>query len=366
LLSLSETAFYPTSGGQPHDTGTIGAVDVLDVYEDAEELVHVVGGAIDASNAVLCRVDWPRRHDHMQQHTGQHILSQALIRVCDIPTVGFAIGPDWSTIVLERRPAADELDSVLKLANTVVDESRPVDVLFPTDAELQELPVRGVLPDKETVRIVRVEGFDWSPCGGTHCKTTGDVRLILILGIRKEKDTHRLEFVCGQRAEEVALRYAKAASDVAGLLDVNTGEIVQRTRSLLDKVRLQDATISELREARLLADCERLQSSTTERDGGVISAILDARTAQEVRQLAHMLVERPNTVVFLVGKETDKVGIAFARSDDRTEDMHQIMRSVCDSTGCRGGGNSAFATGGGGAGVDPHMVLGVAKRVLGD
>ena len=334
------------------------------MYEVNGEIVHEVGAAINDQHDVLGKIDWDRRHDHMQQHTGQHILSQALIQISDIPTVGFAIGPDWSTIVLGRKPGPDELDSALRLANSVVDENRPVDVLFPSPSELEELPVRGALPDKEAIRIVRVEGFDWSPCGGTHCESTADVRLILVLGIRKEKETYRLEFVCGRRAEDVALKYARDVHDVAAVLDVGAIEIVERTRLILDKLRAQEDVISELREDRLRSDFAQL-ISTGRSDEGIFTAVLHGRTANEVRQLAHMLVERPGTVALLVGNDQGTIGLAFARSDDRAEDMKHIMKRVCAEMGCRGGGNAAFATGGGSGDMDAESVLEAAERALG-
>jgi len=365
LLTLDATAFYPTSGGQPHDTGTISGIQVLDVYEEDGDILHVVGAEIEKSREVLANIHWPRRHDHMQQHTGQHILSQALVEVCDTPTVGFTIGPDWSTIVLDRKPDSGALSEALDLANSVIDENRSIDVLFPSPSEIRELPIRGALPDKEAIRIVRIDGFDWSPCGGTHCKTTSDVRFIVTLGIHKEKDTFRLEFVCGRRAEAAAVRHANAISDVATMLDVGTAEVVERTRSTLDKMRSYERTIDALREDRLASDLASLLSSVNAGDNAVICSVLYDRSVQEIRQLAQMLVDRQNTVALLIGTEQDKVGLAFARSDDRSEDMNQIMRQVCDQTGCRGGGNPAFASGGGGAEVDAERVMDVAWRAVG-
>jgi len=364
LLTLGETAFYPTSGGQPHDTGTIDGVDVVDVYEEDGEVVHVLKTALDGPDEVPGIVDWARRHDHMQQHTGQHILSQALIQVCDTPTVGFTIGPDWSTIVLNKKPDPENLESALMLANTVIDENRPVEVLFPSNAELEQLPIRGALPEKVVIRVIRIEGFDWSPCGGTHTKTTADVRLIVVLGIRKEKDSYRLEFVCGRRAERIALQYARDVSEVAALLDVGPAEVADRTRALLNSSRSQEETIAELREARLRLDHERLIASLGSEDNGVCAAVLDGRSVQELRQLAHYIVDRPNSVALLVGVEENKLGLAFARSEDRGEDMNQLMHSVCEETGCRGGGNPAFATGGGEANVEAETILEAAKQAL--
>ena len=363
-LSLSETAFYPTSGGQPNDTGTIAGIDVVDVYESEDDIVHVLDAALDPVDEVVGKVNWARRHDHMQQHTGQHILSQALVRVCDIPTVGFAIGPDWSTIVLERKPDREFLRKTLELANAVIDEDRPVELLLPSEKGLEELPIRGTLPYKETIRIVRVGDFDWSPCGGTHCKSTADVRLILVSGIRKEKDTYRLEFVCGRRAERLALGNAVAVSSVASLLGVGPNEIVERTRALADKSRAQEKAINELREARVVSDFKRLAAMAKGSGKGFVAQFLADRTIQELRQLGHKLVEQPGILALLVCHDQDKVGIVFARSADREEDMNRVMQRVCGESGCRGGGNPSFATGGGGPGVDAEAVLDAARKAL--
>jgi len=336
----------------------------MDVYEADGEVVHVLRHGLSSRGEVIGTVDWKRRHDHMQQHTGQHILSQALIQVCGIPTVGFAIGPDWSTVVLEQKPDELALESALDLANEVVNDDRPIEVLFPTQAELEDLPIRGVLPEKEEIRVIRVGGFDCSPCGGTHCKSTGAVRLIEMLGVRKEKDTHRLEFVCGRRADKISLRNARLVSQVATLLDVGPAEIVDRTRLLLDKSRAREEEINHLKEARLAMDYERLLTLATGADDGIVAAVLEDRTNQEVRQLAHMLVERPKIVVLLVGREAGKTGLAFARSPDRVEDMNEVLQRVCGITGCRGGGNPAFATGGGSGDVDAALVLDAARQAL--
>lgn len=364
LIALSETAFYPTSGGQPNDTGTIAGVPVLDVHEEGDQIFHLLDAPLEQENEVACAVDWPRRHDHMQQHTGQHILSQALLQVCDTPTVWFAIGPDWSTIALERKPDSDALHQALLLANSIIDENRPIEVLFPTDAELSTLPVRGVVAVDKNVRIVRIDGFDWSPCGGTHCKTTGDVRMIGIRGTRTEKGQYRVEFVCGRRAESLFLENASTVTDVAALLDVGPVEVVDRTRSLLEKLRARERELTELREARLSSDLVRLTTEAKNADSSIIATILDNRTIQEIRQLAHKLVEEGGLVALLVGRDGDKIGLAFARSEDRSEDMNQVMMSVCHSFGCRGGGNPAFATGGGGRDVDAERVLQTAKNAL--
>ena len=188
--------------------------------------------------------------------------------------------------------------------------------------------------------------------------------MIQVLGIRREKDTYRLEFACGSRAVRTSLRNAEAVSDIAVLLDVGPTEVVDRTRALVDKLRAQEKTINELREARLTSDCERMLAAAKEMGHGIVTMILEDRTIQELRQLGHMLIEQPGIVALLVGRDQEKVGLAFARSADRNEDVNEIMKRVCTQTGCRGGGNPSFATGGGGAEIDAQQVLEAAKQAL--
>ena len=339
---------------------------MIDVYEEGNEVIHVTEKAVGQSvTEVIARVDWARRHDHIQQHTGQHIFSQALIQVCEIPTVGFTIGPDWSTIVLDRRPSQEDLDSAIELANRVIDEDRRVEVLYPTQEELGTLPIRGALPEKDRIRIVRVGDFDWSPCGGTHSTSTGDVRLILVLGIAKEKNSFRLEFVCGRRAEKIALDRMRSVDGVARILDASPSEVIDRTQQMLDKLRAQESTIEAIREERTRLDADRLLANLDESPDKTVAVKLAGRTINEVRSLAHLLVKTSGTVALIVGTDGDKVGIAFGRSSDRPEDMNAVMRSVCESLDVRGGGNPAFANGGGGGGQETaDRILDAARRAL--
>ena len=325
MVTLNESAFYPTSGGQPHDTGLIAGIPVLDVYEDGGEIIHVIDSKDGVSGDVDCEVSWTRRHDHMQQHTGQHILSQAIVQTANASTEWFAIGPDWSTIVLNTKLTLEQLDQSLELANSVVDEDRTIDVLFPSTGELEKMPIRGSIPTKERVRIVRIEEFDWSPCGGTHCSTTGDVRLVAVLGTRWEKGQFRIEFVCGKRAEAFALQSAKTVAETAALLDVGRSEVVERTKSLLAKLRDCEQKISDMQEARIAHDANTLLADTGNMPSGIVAKVLENYTVHDLRRLAHMVIEKSGTIALLVGSEKNKIGLVFARSEDRDEDMNQIQ-----------------------------------------
>ena len=197
---LDRTAFYPTSGGQPFDTGTLGDVRVLEV-EDAEdgEVVHIVEGDV-GPGAVHGRIDWERRFEHMQQHTGQHVLSAAFDRVLKVPTVSFHLGTASSTIDLAREVSAAEIARAEREANRIVWEDRPVAIRFADAAEVATLGLRKESKREGMLRLIDVENFDVSACGGTHVARTGAIGVIAVAGAERFKGATRLEFLCGGRA----------------------------------------------------------------------------------------------------------------------------------------------------------------------
>ncbi len=199
-IILDRTCFYPTSGGQPCDTGSLGSQRVLRVSEEGEDIVHWVDG-VPVGEALHGCVDWARRFDHMQQHTGQHILSQAFLQTLDAQTVSFHLGEECATIdvaltVLE----ADEVDAVERLANEVVLSDRQVLARFVGTDELSALALRKEPTVHTDVRIVQVEGFDASPCGGTHVSRTGEIGPIAVRRWERRGQETRVEFLCGWRA----------------------------------------------------------------------------------------------------------------------------------------------------------------------
>jgi alanyl-tRNA synthetase len=199
-VTLDRTAFYPTSGGQPFDTGTLGAARVVEVIDDDDGgVVHVVEGEVPVG-PVHGRIDWSRRFEHMQQHTGQHVLSAAFDRLLHVGTVSFHLGSASSTIDLAREVTADEIARVEREANRVVWEDRPVTIRFADADEAARLPLRKESRREGTLRLVEVEDFDVSACGGTHVARTGAIGIIAVAGSEKFKGGTRLEFLCGERA----------------------------------------------------------------------------------------------------------------------------------------------------------------------
>jgi alanyl-tRNA synthetase len=222
---LDRTCFYPESGGQPWDLGTLGGARVLRVVEDGEAIVHVLER--EAPGDVLRgTIDWPRRFDHMQQHTGQHVLSQAFLEAAAGETRSFHLGPEVSTLEIGLAAASDDLvDRVERRANEVVCEDREIRTFFVPAERIGEVPLRRPPKVQGTIRVVEVRGFDVSACGGTHVGRTGEIGMIKIVGWERIRGNHRFVFVCGGRALAAFEVRARVVRDLVARFNVAPAEI---------------------------------------------------------------------------------------------------------------------------------------------
>jgi alanyl-tRNA synthetase len=224
-LVLDRTAFYPTSGGQPFDTGRLDSTSVIDVEDHDGEIVHVVPVALPPGARVHGEIDWDRRFDHMQQHTGQHVLSAAFDRRLQNPTVSVHLGAETSTIDLARDLSPDELRRCLDEANRVVREDRPVSIRFVSREEVARLPLRKDPGREGVLRLVEISDFDLSACGGTHVQRTGEVGLIGVRSVERVRGGSRVTFVCGSRALRTFAEYREAIAGSVRLLSVHPHEL---------------------------------------------------------------------------------------------------------------------------------------------
>ena len=350
---LDQTAFYPTSGGQPFDQGVLGEAEVVDVLvrESDDTVLHLLEAPLaDRPAQVVGEIDWDRRFDHMQQHTGQHILSQAFLQVAQAETVSFHLGTESATIDLSgpRQLSPADMEQVESLSNTVVWEDRAVITGIVSPGELADLPLRKPPAVTGDVRVVQVAGFDWSACGGTHVARTGEIGLIKIIKWERRGDEMRVEFRCGQRA---LLDYAHKNSTVNRLaagFNVGHWELDQAVERLTADVK---ELRSHLRQAgRLLAGYEADElRATAPRIAGVrlVVHILTEESLVDIRELARQLVSRPG-VIALLGAGDWKAQLCFARSPDIEIDMVSLVRETAEILGSRGGGGQPdFAQGGG-------------------
>jgi alanyl-tRNA synthetase len=347
---LDQSCFYPTSGGQPHDTGTLDAVPVIDVVvrEADGTVLHVLDRPLAAAQ-VTGSVDWERRFDHMRHHTGQHILSQAFIRVAGAKTIGFHMSADSITIDLDT-PDLDPatIDTAEDLANRVVSEDRPVRAWFPAEDELAALELRKVPAVDGKLRLVDIQGFDVTACGGTHVARTGAIGIIKVLRADRRGDTQRVEFRCGTRAlhdyrEKNALLHRLAAELTTGYWDIPAAldRLRDENKALQRELRALRKTLLEHEAAALWESAERCAGYA------LITRAFEDRDAGDVRQLAQTLITRPQTVV-ICGIAGEKAHLIAARSGDLTVDMVPVlMRGLAAWGVARGGGRPSFAQGGG-------------------
>jgi alanyl-tRNA synthetase len=228
LVRLDRTSFYPTSGGQPFDTGTLGGARVVDVLDEDGDIVHVTEEetpTLEVGQQVQGAIDWDRRFDHMQQHSGQHVISAAFDRLFGVRTVSFHLGAESSTIDLARETTEREIAAAEDEANRVVWDDRRVTIRFADADEAARLPLRKESVREGTLRLIDIDGFDLSACGGTHVDRTGAIGTILVASWERFKGGQRIEFLCGSRALNRFRSLRETTAAAVGLLSVAAGEI---------------------------------------------------------------------------------------------------------------------------------------------
>ncbi|HKU72754.1 MAG TPA: DHHA1 domain-containing protein [Pyrinomonadaceae bacterium] len=343
---LDRTAFYPTGGGQPSDTGTLNGARVVECIDDGENgVLHVVQGAAPRDSVVHGRVDWPRRLDHIQQHTGQHILSQALINLFNAPTRSFRVLEASCEIDVDlSNPTTENIERAVELANNVIWEDRAITIRNVTSAEAAELPLRKEPAREGELRLIEIEGFDLTPCGGTHAYSTGEVGMIALRSWERAKGLTRIEFVAGTRALADYRRANKSAREVAALFSTGRDDVPQVAAQMIEEHKELNRRIRVLEEDAAEVEAEKLLASAQD---GVVLHVFSDRDADSLKKLAHALIAKPQTIALLASRDKDTARLVFARSADASGDMSMLMREACTMLDGRGGGRPDMAQGGG-------------------
>ncbi len=361
---LDRTAFYPTSGGQVFDTGWIvpagaGAGQKLRVAEVAERedgrILHFVEnvGAVEKGSCVHGLVDIARRRDHMQQHSGQHVLSAAFVRLFNMPTVSFHMGDEYCSIDLDARtPSAEQVESAERLANEIVMEDRPVEIRFVTQEEALGLGLRKLRPmEKNELRLIEIRDFDLTACGGTHVGVTGQIGCILLRKVERVRQGWRVEFVCGQRAVATARRDYATLAEAGGLFSAHIWDVPQQIRKSQGESRSSRKLGEQLLEELAELHAARLVAEAAENNGRrVVVRVFPDRDLTFIKYLAQKLIRQGPTVVALLGATSGPPGLVFAQSQGQPFDMGALMREALAQLGGRGGGSKDMAQGG------PHEI----------
>ncbi len=350
-VTLDRTAFYPTGGGQPSDTGTLEGVRVVECIDDEENgVLHVIQGrAPDVGATVKGRIDWPRRLDHMQQHTGQHILSQAFISLYNAPTRSFRVLNDSCEIDVElTNPTNEAIERAVELANNVIWEDRQITVRSVTAAEAAKLPLRKEPARDGELRLIEIEGFDLTPCGGTHAYRTGEVGMIAVRSWERAKGLTRIEFAAGTRALADYRRANKTARAVAALFSAGRDDAARLSTHMLEENKELRHRVRALEAIAATVEAEELWHKTQPTHGvRVIAQTLDGRNPEALKHLALALISHPKTIALLGSRDKETARLVFARSEDAAGDMNTLMREACAMLDGRGGGKADLAQGGG-------------------
>lgn len=359
-VTLDRTAFYPTGGGQPTDTGALGAARVVECVEaPAGRVLHVCEGEVPAEGApVRGRVDWPRRLDHIQQHTGQHILSQAFVELYGAQTRSFRMTADACEIDVELGDPSDErVERAVDRANEVVWGALAVRVHHVTPEEAARMPLRKDSEREGLLRVIEIEGFDFSPCGGTHARSTGEVGVIAARQWERAKGLVRVTFAAGGRALADYRRANRSARAAASLFSVARDEaapaaarLQEEHKQLLRRLRSAEETATRA-EARELYEEAAREAGISQAGAGVAPAVVarlfEGRDAESLRRLAASLAAHTRAVALLGSVEGGAARLVFARSADAPGDMSALMREAGRTLEGRGGGRPDMAQGGG-------------------
>lgn len=352
VVVLDRTAFYPTGGGQPCDLGVIDSVPVTDVtIEKNGKIRHVLASQINLTTGtkVSCDVDWARRLELTQQHTGQHILSQAFFQLFGAETRGFRLNPQSSeidiTLDLQTTDVTNCLQEAEAMANSIVFANRAILTHIMTPDEASTFPLRKETFVDQCVRVIEITDFDWSACGGTHAKQTGEVGIIAIKRWERAKQMIRVEFLCGMRAVRDYRRANNVAESVANQFSVgrdaaldSVTRLLEENKNLNQRLRLMSVTMVKLEAQELLNDIASVPR--------IINRIYDDRSIDEIKLLGHELVKGDSVIALLAVRENGMARLVFARSVNIKTEMGALMQEACLLLEGKGGGTSDFAQGG--------------------
>jgi alanyl-tRNA synthetase len=344
---LDRTAFYPTSGGQPFDTGILGAARVI-VVIDREDgaILHVFEGELPGRE-VAGRIDWARRFEHMQQHTGQHVLSAAFERFCRARTESFHLGAAAATIDLGRDVAPSEVALAETEANRVVWEDRPVTIRFADSDEAAALPLRKEPVRAGRLRLIEVDGFDLSACGGTHVARTGAIGVIAVSGWERFRGGTRVEFRCGGRALADYRAMRDSVSAAQRLLSTGPADLASAIQRLQGEARDAKRRVKDLQEQLAGHEAEALVDRATPTGSSrIVVEPLEGWDPAGLKTIAAAIVERPGHMAVLLTIATP-VSIVVARAADVRLDAGAVLRQLTAKYGGKGGGRPELAQGGG-------------------
>jgi alanyl-tRNA synthetase len=357
-LILDRSAFYPTSGGQIHDTGWISLPDSAGKFRvtevvDTEDghVVHYLDAPlkdVQAGSRVHGEIDAERRRDHIQQHSAQHVLSAAFVRLFNMPTVSFHMADDYCSIDLDTPVLKqDQIEAAERLANEIVLENRPVDIRFTSREEAAALGLRKLPPaERDQLRLIDIRDFDITACGGTHVAHTGQVGSILLRKFEKVRHGYRVEFVAGQRAVSTARLDFSTLTETAALFSANIYDVPQQAHKALDEIKLLRKLREQSLEDLAAAQAAALLAEIPERNGRrLVVRTFSDRDLNFIKLLAQKLT-RQSAAIALFATDSPQPALVFAQTAGQPYDMAALLKQTMAKLGGRGGGSKDLAQGG--------------------
>ncbi len=366
-IVLDESCFYPTSGGQPYDTGVLDGIRIVDVVAAAGAVHHITEKPADTAvvgQTVHGHIDWPRRYDHMQQHSGQHLISQVFDSLFGYETLSVHFGDDESTLDLGAAEVTeDELAQAERMANEQVWRAIPIKTYFVSDEDVDSIPLRRPPKVSGKIRIVEIVDTDWSACGGTHTHTTAEIGPIKFTRQQHMRGQARLTFLCGHRALNDYDRKHALITAAAALYDTEIGQIPGLISRDMDRLKELHHLVAKLQEERLTyLAAEMLLLAETVSDRSIVAQAFDDLDANSVKALANHLIEKAGVVALLGSTQGGKATVIFARAEGVPLHAGNLLQATLSEFGGGGGGRAELAQGGG---VPPEKMSELLNYAIG-
>ncbi|WP_226038213.1 alanyl-tRNA editing protein [Aquibacillus saliphilus] len=347
---LDQTAFYPTGGGQPSDTGFINGINVGSVEEIEGEVRHYLDQAITGNGPVHGQIDWPRRFDHMQQHAGQHILSAAFEELFGFKTISFHLGKEICTIDLDiTELTQQQMNEAEELANDVILVNHPIETRWVSMEELEQYQLRKELSVEDNIRLVIIPNFDYNGCGGTHPNATAEVVAIKIIDYERVRGRIRLEFICGNRVRKQLALKQGVIKELNQLLNAPEDKFAQLIGKLIDDGKSVEKSLQETRDKLIEYEAKDIINRREIVNGlNVVGEIFNNRSIKELQKTAQLIVsEAADLVVILISSSQKKVQLVVARGNAIDINMKELLEKSLPFINGKGGGNEKIAQGGG-------------------
>ncbi len=365
-IILNQSYFYPESGGQPADFGRIDGWPVVDVTIRKEDgaVLHWLGKKAETEieteteteigGEATAVIDWARRFDHMQHHTGQHILSQAFIRIADAHTVGFHLSGESVTIDLDNlNLTPEQINQAEQLANQIIWENRPIHIQTATLEQARQMPLRKLPPVKNgQLRLIDIEDFDLTACGGTHVARTGSVGLVKIIKLERRKEKLRVEFRCGGRALVDYGRKNESVAQLVTALTTSQDELATAVAGLQTENKEMRRALRKMKAAIQSVEADKLlETSSKIGDIVIIARAFHENEGVDLRAISHHLTQKAGIIV-LLGMAGSKSQLLFSRSKDAPGEMNTLLKITLEHLGKGGGGGTAVSAQGGGPAIE--------------